>query len=132
MKNLFLAILALFVVVSCSTIGSITKSAKQPSLDGTSWQLANNVEGTTPTLLVESGKISGNAGCNNYFGSVSMNVQGGMFIPSGLGSTRKACANMQTETSFMSTLSAANRYVVSGSTLELYKDNLLLLKFNRK
>ncbi|WP_435525663.1 META domain-containing protein [Chryseobacterium indoltheticum] len=42
-----------------------------------------------------------------------------------------ACANMSVEQNFLDMLNKANKYVVSGNTLELYQDNLLLLKFNK-
>ena len=38
---------------------------------------------------------------------------------------------MSVEQNFLKMLSEANRYVINGSVLELYKDNLLLLKFNK-
>jgi len=41
------------------------------------------------------------------------------------------CNSMSVEQNFMDMVGKANKYVVSGNTLELYKDNLLLLKFNK-
>ncbi|MPN27835.1 hypothetical protein SDC9_175269 [bioreactor metagenome] len=43
-----------------------------------------------------------------------------------------ACDNMSVETNFFNMLNEVNKYIVSGNTLELYKDNLLLLKFNKQ
>ena len=133
MKNLILSITVAAVLASCSSL-STSKSkvgSAQPALSGTSWILADAVKGNSPTLKVEDSKVSGNAGCNNYFGEVALNTAGGSFVAQNLGSTRKMCENMDVEKNFMEMVSQANKYVVNGNTLELYKDNLLLLKFNK-
>lgn len=122
------------LVASCGTMKN-TSSSKvgkaQPSIANTKWTLADNVKGQVPTLNIEGSKLNGNAGCNRYFGSVVMETASGQFSPSGLGSTKMACENMSVEKNFMDMLQKANKYVVSGTTLELYQDNLLLLKFNK-
>ncbi len=38
---------------------------------------------------------------------------------------------MSVEKNFMDMVGKANKYVVTGNVLELYQDNLLLLKFNK-
>jgi len=134
MKNIVLGIFAMVLVASCGTMKN-TSSSKvgkaQPSIANTKWTLADNVKGQVPTLNIEGSKLNGNAGCNRYFGSVVMETASGQFSPSGLGSTKMACENMSVEKNFMDMLQKANKYVVSGTTLELYQDNLLLLKFNK-
>lgn len=134
MKNIVLGIFAMALVASCGTMKN-TSSSKvgkaQPSIANTKWTLADNVKGQVPTLNIEGSKLNGNAGCNRYFGSVVMETASGQFSPSGLGSTKMACENMSVEKNFMDMLQKANKYVVSGTTLELYQDNLLLLKFNK-
>jgi heat shock protein HslJ len=82
-------------------------------------------------LNVEGSKINGNAGCNRYFGGITMETASGKFAASQVGSTKMACNNMSVEQNFLDMLQKANKYVVSGTTLELYQDNLLLLKFNK-
>ncbi|WBV61194.1 META domain-containing protein [Chryseobacterium camelliae] len=132
MKNLFLSICTAAVLVSCGTVASSSKAGKaQPSIANTKWTLADNVKGQTPTLNVEGAKISGNSGCNRYFGAVTMETASGKFAASQMGSTKMACDNMSVEKNFLDMVQKANRYVVSGNTLELYQDNLLLLKFNK-
>lgn len=134
MKNLFLSICTAVVLVSCGTMSSPSASKvgkSQPSLASTKWALADNVKGKVPTLNIEGEKISGNAGCNNYFGTAKVDASTGDFSAGQLGSTRMACDNMSVEQNFMDMIGKANKYVVSGNTLELYKDNLLLLKFNK-
>lgn len=134
MKNLFLSICAAAVLASCGTMSSPSASKvgkSQPSLANTKWTLADNVKGKVPTLNIEGEKINGNAGCNNYFGTAKVDIATGSFSAGQMGSTRMACDNMSVEQNFMDMVGKANKYVVSGNTLELYKDNLLLLKFNK-
>lgn len=134
MKHLFLSICTAAVLVSCGTMGgsSASKVGKaQPALTGTKWALADHVKGKIPTLNIDGEKINGNAGCNNYFGTAKVDPATGNFSAGGLGSTRMACENMSVEKNFMDMVGKANKYVITGSVLELYQDNLLLLKFNR-
>lgn len=134
MKNFFLSICTAAVLVSCGTMSSSSASKvgkAQPSLAGTKWALADNVKGKIPTLNIEGEKISGNAGCNNYFGTAKVDPAMGNFSAGALGSTRMACDNMSVEKNFMDMVGKANKYVVTGNVLELYQDNLLLLKFNK-
>ncbi|MCW3162506.1 META domain-containing protein [Chryseobacterium oryctis] len=134
MKNLFLSICTAAVLVSCGTMSSPSASKvgkAQPSLANTKWTLVDNVKGKIPTLNIEGEKISGNAGCNNYFGTAKVDASTGDFAAGQMGSTRMACDNMSVEQNFLDMMGKANKYVVSGNTLELYKDNLLLLKFNK-
>ena len=133
MKNIFLGIFAIVILVSCSSTATVKKSGgSQPSIAATNWVLSDNVKGITPTLIIEDGKISGNAGCNNYFGALTSDTSTGSFVAGNVGSTRKMCDNMSVETNFLQMLSQANKYVVNGNVLELYKDGLLLMKFNKQ
>ncbi len=133
MKNLFLSIGMAAVLVSCgTTAGSSAKLGKaQPALSGTKWALADNVKGKIPTLNIDGEKINGNAGCNNYFGTARVEPSTGNFSAVQMGATKMACDNMSVEKNFMDMMGKANKYVVTGNVLELYQDNLLLLKFNK-
>lgn len=132
MKNLFLSIFVLLMVFSCTTLSNISKvGSKQVPISNTQWTLAESVKGKTPTLILENNKISGNAGCNNYFGNLVLDTTAGNFSVSNIGSTKMMCDNMETEANFLSMLREANKYVVNGNTLELYKNNLLLMKFTK-
>lgn len=128
----FVALLAVFAV-SCSTIATIKSKVggSQANITGTKWTLADPVKGKTPTLTIEAGKVTGNGGCNNYFGDLTLDATVGNFSVSNVGSTRMACPNMSEESNFFSMLSNATKYVVTGNTLELYKGNLLLMKFTK-
>lgn len=129
MKKLLLAVIIALSVVSCGAISTITK--KQPSLVNTKWILVDNTAGKTPTLIVEAGRISGTGGCNNYFSEVVLNPGNGNFVVGNIGSTKMACNNLNVEQNYFDVLQQANKYVVKNGVLELYKDNLLLLKYKK-
>lgn len=133
MKKLVLGLGLAVVMASCVSVNvnknEAPKTTNQPSLNNTQWVLVEQVKGKTPTLVIEGDKLSGNAGCNNYFGAIVTDSQTGSLITKGIGSTRMACPNMNTEANFLKMLGEANRYAIKNNNLELYKDNLLLLKF---
>lgn len=129
-KNISLSIFAAAAMLSCSTLSKVGSS--QANISNTKWVLADQVKGKTPTLVIEKARITGNGGCNNYFGELTLDATAGNFSAKNIGSTKMACDNMSVETNFFNMLNEVNKYIVSGNTLELYKDNLLLLKFNKQ
>ncbi len=84
----------------------------------------------TPDILFDkrTGRISGKAGCNRYFGKVMFDNS--KLLISDVGSTQMACADEKVETVYLKHLMAANRYQVQGNNLLLYKDQELLLEFS--
>lgn len=120
---------------SCTVVSNSGISSKvgkhQVSIENTQWKLNDHTKGKTPTIIIENGKVSGNAGCNNYFANISINENNGDFTISKMGSTRMMCNNINEESRFMNILQTANKYVSNGETLELYKDHLLLIRFNK-
>ncbi|GAC1432844.1 MAG: hypothetical protein NVSMB7_08610 [Chitinophagaceae bacterium] len=76
---------------------------------------------------LNSGKVSGNNSCNRY--SATTKMGNGSISIGTISSTRMACMNNETEELFMKYLSAVNRYVMKGSTLQLLKDKEVLLQF---
>ena len=132
-RNISLAIFTAATIVSCSTMATSKSKVgtPQPNIANTQWTLADNVKGKKPTLMIESARITGNGGCNNYFADLMIDRTVGNFSTKNIGSTKMACDNMGEESNYFSMLGAATKYVVNGTTLELYKDNLLLLKFNK-
>ncbi|MCP2038202.1 MULTISPECIES: META domain-containing protein [Chryseobacterium group] len=129
MKNAFLAVFAAAAMVSCSTMSTSKVGTSQVNIANTKWTLADEVKGKTPTLNVEAGRITGNGGCNSYFGDLTLDPTAGNFAVKNVGATKMACPNMEVESNYFSMLNEATKYVVNGNTLELYKGNLLLLKF---
>lgn len=131
MKNLFLAFCSLILLASCGAMKTKVGTA-QASLDNSSWKVSENVKGNAPTLVLEAGKITGNAGCNTYFSTqVNIDPTAGNFSAKNIGSTRKACDNMEVESTYLKMLDETTNYIVKDNTLELYKGNLLLLRFTR-
>ena len=134
MKNLVLGIFISALMFSCTSVPKATgKVGKtQANILNTQWVLAEKVKGKAPTLIIENRKLSGNGGCNRYFGNLSLDPTVGNFTATQIGSTRMNCDNISNETSYINLLQQADKYVVSGDTLELYKGNLLLMKFSRQ
>lgn len=135
MKKLLFLFATFLLVISCEAVNNIKSKLgkKQVSVANTQWLLVNGNVGSskTPTLILEKDKVSGNAGCNNYFGELSMEPNSGSISIKNLGATRMACDNMLVENNYLSMLEKVNKYIQDGENLELYKDNLLLLKFKK-
>ena len=131
MKNIFLSIFVAATLVACTSMSSSKVGSSQVNIANTKWSLAENVKGNKPTLVLEAGKLTGNAGCNNYFGELALDATAGNFKTNNVGSTRKMCENMEVESQFFNMLKEVDKYVVNAGVLELYKGNLLLMKFNK-
>ncbi len=130
MKNIILALFAVITLVSCGSKAGF--SSKQEVVTNTKWILADNVSGSkVPTLNIETKRISGNGGCNNYFAEAMVNASNGTFVIGNVGATKMACNDLKTEQNFFNLLEQANKYAVKDGFLELYKDNLLLLRFKK-
>jgi heat shock protein HslJ len=101
-------------------LARISKNGKMEQVSGNS----------IPDILFDkrTGKISGKAGCNRYFGKVI--IENGRLMISGVGSTQMACMDMQMESLYLKHLSAVNRYQFNSGILQLYKDQELLLQFS--
>jgi heat shock protein HslJ len=141
MKYLLL-IVCLLVTASCksskqttTTTSSITPTPNSP-LENTFWQLAevNGKPTATPAdgneahiKLLSGGELKGYAGCNQLMGKYTTAVNGSIKFEAG--STKRMCDNMATENFMMSAIRSANRYVIDGELLKLYKDKELLAFF---
>lgn len=130
MKKIILTILASVAILACQPmVGS-----QQVSIENTKWVIIGNTHGmeNIPTLSINgSEKVSGNAGCNNYFGQITLNKEKGEIKLNNIGVTMKACKNMQGEYSFLELIQKADHYQVKDNVLELYHQNLLLVKFKK-
>jgi heat shock protein HslJ len=77
-----------------------------------------------------SSRLKGHAGCNGLGGDYKVEGHKITFQPI---TTRMYCeSQMEVENLFTGMLSAADSYRIVGETLELYSQNALLGKFNRK
>ncbi|NNC69766.1 MAG: META domain-containing protein [Flavobacteriaceae bacterium] len=74
-----------------------------------------------PTLTFKDGKISGNAGCNNY--SANYTTSGDSISISTAVATKMYCTNMKIEKAFFDCLQKANSFKMSNDSLVLYDES---------
>lgn len=121
-----------------SACGTTSPDSMPATLLDSSWELTSIDEqplaaGPAPTLSIDAeGRVSGDAGCNRYFGSAE--VQNGAATFSGLGATRRACADaarMEQETRFLEALGTvtAFREAANGRLVLLSADGFPRLAF---
>lgn len=130
MKYLYL-IAAMILASGCTDTG---QTSHVPLL-GTTWNLAEldnskiqHPGPQIPHLRFEAEKVTGNDGCNNFFGGYTLdgnNLKFGM-----LGSTRMACPHIEGfEMIFNKMLSMTTRYRITGNRLDLFEDEKLIASF---
>lgn len=106
--------------------------ASDVNLEGTNWALESFViggdavsslmAGTTITATIANGEITGNATCNTYSGSVSINGAG--ITISEIVMTEMACeTGMDQESRYLQTLAEVSTWQIDGTTLTLSADN---------
>jgi len=125
------------LAAGCQATGS--KSGETVDLAGTSW-IAENIDGRGVIDYLQSTlrfktdeRVAGKAGCNRYFGSVSLD--GGAISFGPLGATRMACppAIMDQEDRFLMALANAKRFETRDGLLFIFGDEAApLLRFSRK
>lgn len=129
MKKIFLTLFLSQLILACGALNPLDK--KQISLTNTQWVLQETVQGKTPTLIIETNRIAGTGGCNNYFSEVVINAQKGSFVVGNIASTKMACNHLQVEQNYFDLLQQTNQYSLKNDVLELYKDHLLLMRFKK-
>ena len=110
-----------------------------PPLEGTSWYLealgaTGNLRPALTTTEVTlsftaDSRVSGDAGCNSYFGQYTSG-EGGTLTVSSLGSTKMYCNEtgvMQQEQDLLNGLQSAQRYEVTGGLLHITGDGMELV-----
>jgi len=131
MKKRILLTAVLALSLSCSN-ASVAGKKDNVHLNNTSWVLEENSKTNSGiTLEITKGRVSGFSGCNNYFSELTTNSKDTFQVKS-IGATRMLCDNISVEEDYLNLLEKVNKYVISETSLELYKDNVLLLKFKRK
>ena len=131
MMKYFYSVAALLLVLGCAD----TEQTSQAPLLGTTWNLAemNNEKiqhpgPQIPHLRFEAEKVTGNDGCNNFFGGYTLDGNSLKFGM--LGSTRMACPQIKDfDMEFNKMISATNRYRISGDRLELFENDERLASF---
>ncbi len=129
------------IITSCSATQKSTSEIEDKgdftALISQNWVLTDNDE----TMKNYSGEdisfkfnadqnsIEGFGSCNQYTANNSQaNVDGSMSIGM-IMSTKKYCPDMKIETNYFELLQSVNRYTIENGTLQLYKDQWLLLTF---
>jgi heat shock protein HslJ len=123
-----------------------TYKVQTQDLAGTGWYAVgyNNgkqavvsiLGGTTISAIFgKDGTLTGNAGCNDYNGTYTVN--GNQITIGPLASTRKFCNDpegiMDQETQYLAALGTAATYQIEGTTLELRtKDGALVADFSKE
>ncbi len=128
--KLRVGLLALILVSACQqrAVLSDAKSSEPISLyskwqlielNGRTLQVSDGLK--TPVITVEKeGRISGNASCNNFFGSFETDNAFRLKF-SKMGSTMMACNDMSLEREFLQKLEVVDNFTLSGDTLSLNK-----------
>ena len=120
--------LAVLGLAGCSSGDLTAPTATEPavSLVGPTWSLTtiagkSVLDGTKLTAAFSTEeRVTGNAGCNAYFGRAR--VEAGRLSVGPLGSTLMACMPegvMEQETRYLALLQAATSYTVQGDELRL-------------
>ena len=131
-KTLKSIILSIVMLVSgCALTG---ESSDRPFLE-TRWRLqqlfTRDIEYTgseVPHLRFETERVTGNDGCNNFFGPYRLEGESLSFGL--LASTRMACPQLEGfEVVFHKMLLMTTRFDISGDRLELYANDKLLARF---
>ncbi|MBX3243743.1 MAG: META domain-containing protein [Acidobacteria bacterium] len=130
MKQLFTLVFGL--VLTFSLVSSA--SAQTDALSANHWSLVEmNGEAVANSrasveFSTDRKNVSGNAGCNRFFGGVR--VSRGTMRFSGLGSTRMFCDGaMEAETAFLDAVKSVTRYRISDNVLTLIAGRTAVLKF---
>jgi len=125
-----------FLILAFTGIFSLSATAQVNRLDGEQWDLThlNGQPVRNSKAFIEinndTKRLTGNAGCNRMFGSVTANRSSVNF--SGIGSTRMACADrdtMRLENDFIRTLERVTSYQTSGRMLKLFRGRRLVAQF---
>lgn len=140
---LIIPLVILGILSGCCTIPG--QGPPCPDLSGT-WLLVSYHGGDSSMIPVppearitavfgDDFRVSGNAGCNDYFGSYR--IEGGLISIGSLGSTEKYClwpeGVMEREGLYLGLLRKSTRYNVDGDDLTLsYYDEQQLLLFRRE
>lgn len=137
MKHYFTTIGLSILLFSCNTTKKIntdtTVSQKNPSeIVEKYWKLieirgqkvtAENFASKEPHLILKStdNRVTGNGGCNSFFGTYELQANANRISFSKMGSTRMACLKPTVENDFLNVLETVDNYTVKNDTLQLNK-----------
>jgi heat shock protein HslJ len=140
MRGITLCLILCSLILTCMA-GCLAPSSPPEELTGNSWKLVsyndgNELANAGPLTIItlkfgENGRISGNAGCNDYFGDYQL--EGGLISIKVLGATEKYCLApegvMDMEQSYYLLLKKTTRYHIDQDemTLSHYDEEQLLI-----
>jgi heat shock protein HslJ len=117
-------------------------SVSAESLAAETWVLTSYGSPDQPQAILEGvvisleyqpiqGRLGGTAGCNSYFGGVTIDEDQQLFSIGTIGMTRKACAEptMEQESAFIRMLEKVTRFAILDGTLFLYTGSGEVLTF---
>lgn len=139
--HLIAFVLAAFILNSCGTTKDTDSTQKAPAMDNadivftkipteTFWKLEtlegkdfssfkNNGNEVGFTLFADNHRISGYAGCNNFFATYKMEP-GNRINFSEIGATKMLCSDTEfNENDFLKIFQLADNYTITGNRLEL-------------
>ena len=131
MMKYFFSLAVISLLIGCAD----TEHASQTPLVGTTWNLVEmynekiQLPGPqVPHLRFETEKVTGNDGCNNFFGGYTLDEN--ILTFGMLASTRMACQQIDGfDMEFNKMISMTTRYQISGNKLELFENDELLASF---
>jgi len=88
-------------------------------LEGTQWTLQNTLAGSSVTLVLQGGAISGFGGCNSYTGAYSVSGNAISFGPLTLTGASCEPTLMEQETLYLARLQVADEYEIEDNELRL-------------
>ncbi len=125
----------LFVACAPKSRPTVSERADSP-LTNTRWKLVkltslpNGLPPLTKDVFIQldTGRIKGFGGCNNYFGGYTLSGQSLRFT--GVGSTKMFCQEtMEVENKLFKAINSTNQYRITGTKLELLQDKEVLASF---
>lgn len=135
MQKVLLFLLVIGLLAGCAP-KPLQNSTANSTLTNTRWKLTalNSLPNGLPKLSkdvflqLDTGRIKGFAGCNNYFGGYTTHDAALSFT--GVASTKMFCQDgMETETKLFEALNNTSHYRITGTKLELLKGQDLLATF---
>lgn len=143
MKHSFktISLLALSILFfSCNSTKKI-KGDKTSEITEKYWKLieirgqqvtSENFVSKEPHFILKStdNKVTGNGGCNSFFGTYELQADMNRITFSKLGATKMACLKPTVEDAFFNVLETVDNYTVKNDTLQLNKARMApLAKF---
>lgn len=126
--SIFLFSVLLFSCASSSKVSSVSDAQWfLESIGGEKVEYQNSERQVYIRFDKATGKISGMAGCNRFFGTYTQNGENISF--SELGMTRLSCPDMEIEARFKDVMSKANKASIKGTKLTLKQDKNILAEF---